>query len=30
MASGMDTKLSPGTGVLILLGVASCFASNHL
>jgi len=26
----MDTKLSPGTGVLILLGVASCFASNHL
>jgi drug/metabolite transporter (DMT)-like permease len=26
----MDGKLSPGTGVLILLGVASCFASNHL
>src|SRR2546423_10778112 len=26
----MDTKLSPGAGVLILLGVASCFASNHL
>jgi drug/metabolite transporter (DMT)-like permease len=26
----MDRKLSPGTGVLILLGVASCFASNHL
>ena len=26
----MDGKFSPGTGVLILLGVASCFASNHL
>jgi len=26
----MDAKLSPGAGVLILLGVASCFASNHL
>jgi drug/metabolite transporter (DMT)-like permease len=26
----MDGKLSPGVGVLILLGVASCFASNHL
>jgi drug/metabolite transporter (DMT)-like permease len=26
----MDTKLSPGVAVLILLGVASCFASNHL
>jgi drug/metabolite transporter (DMT)-like permease len=26
----MDGKLSPGAGVLILLGVASCFASNHL
>ena len=26
----MDTKLSPGAGVLILLGVACLFASNHL
>jgi drug/metabolite transporter (DMT)-like permease len=26
----MDAKLSPGAGILILLGVASCFASNHL
>ena len=26
----MDARLSPGAGVLILLGVASCFASNHL
>jgi drug/metabolite transporter (DMT)-like permease len=26
----MDAKLSPGTAVLILLGVASAFASNHL
>jgi drug/metabolite transporter (DMT)-like permease len=26
----MDSKLSPGVGVLILLGVASAFASNHL
>src|SRR5881394_2025213 len=26
----MEAKLSPGAGVLILLGVASCFASNHL
>src|SRR5256714_7379805 len=26
----MENKLSPGAGVLILLGVASCFASNHL
>jgi drug/metabolite transporter (DMT)-like permease len=26
----MEARLSPGTGVLILLGVASCFASNHL
>ena len=26
----MDAKLSPGAAVLILLGVASCFASNHL
>ena len=26
----MEGKLSPGTGVLMLLGVASCFASNHL
>lgn len=26
----METKLSPGTGVVILLGVASAFASNHL
>jgi len=26
----MDTKLAPGMGVVILLGVASCFASNHL
>ena len=28
--TGMDAKLSPGVGVLILLGVASAFASNHL
>jgi drug/metabolite transporter (DMT)-like permease len=26
----MDAKLSPGTGIVILLGVASAFASNHL
>ena len=26
----MDTKLSPGTGIVILLGVASAFAANHL
>src|SRR5205823_10076764 len=26
----MEARLSPGAGVLILLGVASCFASNHL
>jgi drug/metabolite transporter (DMT)-like permease len=26
----MDTKISPQLAVLILLGVASCFASNHL
>jgi drug/metabolite transporter (DMT)-like permease len=26
----MEAKLSPGTGVVILLGVASAFASNHL
>jgi drug/metabolite transporter (DMT)-like permease len=26
----MDGKLSPGTAVLILLGVATAFASNHL
>src|SRR5437868_1947638 len=26
----MEAKLSPGTGVLILFGVAGCFASNHL
>jgi drug/metabolite transporter (DMT)-like permease len=26
----MDARLSPGAGVLILLVVASCFASNHL
>src|SRR5258706_2597620 len=26
----MDAKLSPGSGVLILLGVACLFASNHL
>ncbi|TMH71580.1 MAG: hypothetical protein E6H57_04840 [Betaproteobacteria bacterium] len=26
----MEAKLSPGVGVLILLGVASAFASNHL
>src|SRR5438034_4636038 len=26
----MEAKLSPGAGVLILLGVASAFASNHL
>src|SRR5258708_2301842 len=26
----MDAKLSPGAGVLILLGVACLFASNHL
>jgi drug/metabolite transporter (DMT)-like permease len=26
----MDRKLSPGTGIVILLGVASAFAANHL
>jgi len=26
----MDAKLSPGTGIVILLGVGSAFASNHL
>ncbi|HEU4353833.1 MAG TPA: DMT family transporter [Burkholderiales bacterium] len=26
----MKVKLSPGTGIVILLGVASAFASNHL
>jgi drug/metabolite transporter (DMT)-like permease len=26
----MDAKLSPGTGIVIMLGVASAFASNHL
>src|SRR5436853_4267411 len=26
----MDARLSPGAAVLMLLGVASCFASNHL
>lgn len=26
----MDAKLSPGAGILVLLAVASCFASNHL
>ncbi len=26
----MDARLSPRLGVLVLLGVASCFASNHL
>ena len=26
----MDAKASPGAGILILLAVASCFASNHL
>src|SRR5260370_42132726 len=26
----MESKLSPGAGVLILLGVACVFASNHL
>ena len=26
----MDAKLSPGIGIVILLGVASAFASNHL
>ena len=26
----MDAKLSPGTGVVILLGVGSAFAANHL
>ena len=26
----MDTKISPQLAVLILLGVASCFATNHL
>ena len=26
----MDTKISPQLAVLLLLGVASCFASNHL
>src|SRR5262245_27832026 len=30
IANLMDAKLSPGTGVVILLGVASAFASNHL
>src|SRR5260370_6954080 len=27
---GMEARLSPGAGVLILLGVACAFASNHL
>jgi drug/metabolite transporter (DMT)-like permease len=26
----MDAKITPGLGIVILLGVASCFASNHL
>ena len=26
----MEAKLSPGTGIVILIVVASCFASNHL
>jgi drug/metabolite transporter (DMT)-like permease len=26
----MEARLSPGTGIVILLGVASAFASNHL
>src|SRR5258708_36477992 len=26
----MESKLSPGAGVLVLLGVACVFASNHL
>jgi drug/metabolite transporter (DMT)-like permease len=30
IANRMDAKLSPGTGIVILLGVGSAFASNHL
>jgi drug/metabolite transporter (DMT)-like permease len=30
IANRMDAKLSPGTAIVILLGVASAFASNHL
>src|SRR5918999_2440673 len=30
IANLMDAKLSPGTGIVIMLGVASAFASNHL
>ena len=26
----MEAKLSPGTGIVILIVVASCFAANHL
>src|SRR5438105_14173344 len=26
----MEAKIAPGAGIVILLGVASCFASNHL
>jgi len=26
----MDAKIAPGLGIVILIGVASCFASNHL
>src|SRR5882762_40122 len=30
IATRMEAKLSPGTGIVILIVVASCFASNHL
>src|SRR5262249_28968862 len=30
IAARMQAKLSPGTGIVILIVVASCFASNHL
>lgn len=26
----MDAKITPGLGIVMLIGVASCFASNHL
>ena len=26
----MDSKLSPGTGIVILLGVSTVFAANHV
>src|SRR6185503_7167572 len=30
IATRMQAKLSPGTGIVILIVVASCFAANHL